>query len=123
MDKETTVLKEKLNETEKILLGSEWVIAVLSTVILLGALSLASSGLLPSVPSVLIGALGIILFALGMCFCLKTEQTAGYYECRCCNHKYVPTFKAVFCSMHNGRTRYMKCPRCGEKSWQKKVLS
>ena len=25
--------------------------------------------------------------------------------------------------MHVGRTRYMKCPECNEKSWQKKVIS
>ena len=24
---------------------------------------------------------------------------------------------------HMGRTRYMKCPECGKRSWQKKVLS
>ena len=56
-------------------------------------------------------------------FALKIEQTAGYYECQKCNHKYVPTYKGVFLAMHYGRTRYMKCPECNKRSWQKKVIS
>ena len=54
---------------------------------------------------------------------LKIEQTAGYYECKECNHKYVPEYNSVFWAMHVGRTRYMKCPKCGKKSWQKKVIT
>ena len=56
-------------------------------------------------------------------FMLKIEQIAGYYECRVCGHRYVPTYRAVNLSMHVGRTRYMKCPECGKMSWQRKVLS
>ena len=56
-------------------------------------------------------------------FALKIEQKAGYYECQKCGHRYVPTYTAVFMAMHNGRTRYMKCPECNQKSWQKKVIS
>ena len=44
-------------------------------------------------------------------------------ECKKCGHRYVPTFKAVNLAMHMGRTRYLKCPECGKKSWQKKVIS
>ena len=54
---------------------------------------------------------------------LKIEQTAGYYECSKCNHKYIPTYKSVFAAMHVNRTRYMKCPKCNKRSWNKKVLS
>ena len=53
---------------------------------------------------------------------LKIEQTAGYYECQKCGHKYIPTFNSVMWAMHFGRTRYMKCPECNKRSWQKKVL-
>ena len=53
---------------------------------------------------------------------LKIEQVAGYYECEHCHHKYVPTYLNLNKAMHMGRTRYMKCPECGKKSWQKKVI-
>ena len=55
-------------------------------------------------------------------FMIKIEQTAGYYECAKCEHKYVPTYKSVFFSMHTHTTRYMRCPKCNQGSWQKKVL-
>ena len=55
-------------------------------------------------------------------FMLKIEQTAGYYVCEHCGHKYVPKYKSVFLAMHMGRTRYMKCPECHRRSWQKKVV-
>ena len=54
---------------------------------------------------------------------LKVEQIAGYYECGKCHNKYIPTYKSVNLAPHLGRTRYMKCPKCGKKSWNKKVLS
>ena len=54
---------------------------------------------------------------------LKVEQIAGYYECGKCHNKYIPTYKSVNLAPHLGRTRYMKCPKCNKKSWNKKVLS
>ena len=66
---------------------------------------------------------GMIPCFVGACFALKIEQVAGYYECRECGHKYVPTYKAVNLAMHMGRTRRLKCPNCDKISWQKKVLS
>lgn len=54
---------------------------------------------------------------------LRIEQTAGYYECQKCHYKYVPTYSSVLWAMHINRTRYMKCPKCNEKSWQKKIIS
>ena len=51
------------------------------------------------------------------------EEKAGYYECQECNHRYVPTYWQTNLAMHVGRTRYMKCPKCGKYSWQKKVLT
>ena len=70
----------------------------------------------------------LILFALAMIFTVSfiavgIEQKAGYYECQNCHHRYVPTYWQINLAMHMGRTRYMKCPKCGKRSWQKKVLT
>ena len=51
------------------------------------------------------------------------EQKAGYYECKFCHHRYVPTYREVILAPHRGRDRYMKCPKCGKRCWQKKVLT
>lgn len=71
----------------------------------------------------LIAALSVIPLLIATPFALRIEQTAGYYECKACGHKYVPNYKNVFMAMHYGRTRYMKCPECHKRSWQKKVIS
>lgn len=72
--------------------------------------------------------IALIAFALVMIFVVAfiavgIEQKAGYYECRHCRHRYVPTYWQVNLAIHTGRTRYMKCPECGKRSWQKKVLT
>ena len=66
---------------------------------------------------------GAIPFLVSCPIMLKIEQVAGYYQCAACGHKYVPSYKAVLNAMHMGRTRYMKCPKCGKKTWQKKVIN
>jgi DNA-directed RNA polymerase subunit RPC12/RpoP len=66
---------------------------------------------------------GFIPAIIGFAFALKIEQVAGYYQCKACGHKYVPTYKAVNLAPHMGRTRYMRCPECNKKSWQKKVIN
>ena len=72
---------------------------------------------------VLIIMLATILIVIMAFVALKIEQVAGYYECRKCHHKYVPTYNSILWAMHIGRTRYMKCPECRKRSWQKKVIS
>ena len=72
--------------------------------------------------------IALIVFALLLIFTVAfiavgIEQKAGYYECQNCHHRYVPTYWQVNLAMHMGRTRYMKCPKCGKRSWQKKVLT
>ena len=51
------------------------------------------------------------------------EQKAGYYECQNCRHRYVPGYWQANFAPHMGRTRYMKCPECGKRTWQRKVLT
>lgn len=63
----------------------------------------------------------IILF-IAVFIGLKFEVDAGYYECKKCKHRFVPTYKEVCFAMHMGTTRYLKCPKCGEKSWSRKVM-
>ena len=60
---------------------------------------------------------------VGVSFALKIEAETGYYECQKCHNKYVPKYSSVYFAMHLGTTRYMKCPKCGKRSWQKKVMS
>ena len=65
---------------------------------------------------------GIVIFIIGIGCSLLIEQKAGYYQCDNCKYKYIPTYKQVLFAMHSGRTRYMKCPKCHKKTWNKKVI-
>ena len=109
-------------ERDKELLREEVIIAVSASTTLVGGILLASLVEMPDIVRVLIITISSIIFAIGLCNALKIEQIAGYYECKECHHKYVPTYLAVFFARHVNRTRKMKCPKCGKKTWQKKVL-
>lgn len=110
-------------QTDKLLLRAETVLGYISAISFLILIFLASYLEMPESLRILLIIVGGIIFAVGISYALKIEQTAGYYECANCHHKYVPSYKNVFFAMHIGRTRYLKCPKCEKKSWSKKVLT
>ena len=116
---EMTKMKE---EKDRQLLMLEWVIGFIGVAAFLSLLFTAVFVDMEKWVSLILIGIGIVIFLVGMYFGLKIEQIAGYYECGNCHHKYVPTFKSVLWAQHLNRTRRMKCPKCGKKTWQKKVL-
>ena len=116
------MVKQK-EESDKKLLRLEILIGIFSMIILLGFTFVAAFVEMQAWLRILLIVVGFIVALIGIGFAIGIEQTAGYYECRKCHHKYVPTYNSVLWAMHYGRTRYMKCPECNERSWQKKVIS
>jgi len=116
------LVKEK-QEADRRLLKVEVFIGILSIAILFGLIAIAAFVNIEDWLRVLIIASGFVIFLAGCFIALRIEQVAGYYECKKCGHKHIPTYKAVNMAMHMGRTRYLKCPECGQKSWHKKVIS
>ena len=115
------MIKQK-EQADKRLLAVEVFIGITATVVLFTLVFVAAFVQMEPWLQVSLIVFGFILFLAG-CFCaLRIEQVAGYYECKYCKHRYVPSYKAVNMAMHMGRTRYMRCPQCGKKSWQKKVF-
>lgn len=110
-------------EKDRQLLRLEIVIGYTASITFFTLIFVASFVKMDTWLSVLLIVIGIVIFALGVGNAVKIEQVAGYYECPECNHKYVPTYKSVFWAQHMGRTRKLKCPKCGKKSWHKKVIS
>ena len=58
----------------------------------------------------------ILLFA-SIFYLAKVDYKTGIYKCRKCGHEFKPTFKAYMMGMHTVRLRYLKCPKCENKSW------
>ncbi len=108
---------------DKRLLTMEIVIGALSSIILFVLIFVASFAEMADWTRILLIIVGIVLFIIGILYAIKIEQVAGYYECQKCHHKYIPTYKSTLFSMHVNRTRYMRCPKCNQKSWNKKVIS
>ena len=119
------MVKQK-EAADKRLLKTEVVIGVTSSVFLFVTVIVGAMFMKMEKPLwifFLLFGVGLAQFIVCMSFALRIEQIAGYYECRKCGHRYVPEYRTMSLAMHMGRTRYMKCPACGERSWQKKVLS
>ena len=108
---------------DKRLLAVEVLIGITAIVVLFALIFVSAFVPMETWLRVVLMILGFVLFLAGCFYTLRIEQVAGYYACEACGHRYVPTFKAVTLAQHLGRTRYMRCPNCNKKSWQKKVLS
>ena len=116
------MVKQK-EQADKRLLSVEVVIGITATVLFLTLVFVAALVQMEVWLRVVLVVLGFVIGFAGFFYALRMEQVAGYYECKECGHRYVPTYKAMNMAPHMGRTRYMRCPKCGKKSWQKKVIS
>ena len=116
------MIKEK-EKADKQLLRIEIVMGFVSIGVMLGLCLFASFAPLEDWVRIVLIVIGMLPLLILTPLMLKIEQVAGYYECKHCGNRYVPSYKSVNMSMHMGRTRYMKCPKCNKKSWQKKVIS
>lgn len=116
------MVKEK-EKADKQLLRLEIVVGFICVAVLLGLTAMASFLQLEDWLRIVLILVGLVPLLVAMPFLIKIEQTAGYYECKACGHKYVPSFSSVLWAAHMGRTRKMRCPNCHKKTWQKKVIS
>ena len=116
--------KQQEEETNKKMLRHEVVIGLIGTIAFVAFVLIAA--LIPDVKlwiRLIIIIFGAVLFAVSMYYAIKIEREVGYYECPDCGHRYVPGMAAFINAPHMGRTRKMKCPQCGRRNWQKKVLT
>ncbi len=110
-------------EADKRLLRTETIITSLTLFIYITLVMIVIFNDLSEKLSALI-LIPLTIFVFMICLlALKIEQQAGYYECQKCHHKYIPTYSSVFLAAHINRTRYMKCPQCHQRSWQRKVIN
>lgn len=110
-------------EADRQLLFIEIVVGVVCVAIMFALAMVASFASIEEWLRITLIIVGFLPLVILVPFMIRIEQVAGYYECGKCGHCYIPEYKSVFMSMHMGRTRYMKCPNCKKKSWQKKVLT
>ena len=115
------MVKQK-EQSDKRLLTMEIVIGVLTSLVFFALIFIASFVKMEDWLRIVLIITGFIPFIIMVPFAIRIEQVAGYYECNKCHYKYIPTYSSVLWAMHINRTRYMKCPKCNQRSWQKKVI-
>ena len=121
-------LKSENEKYAKRLLRSEAYIVVVGVVaslamIIAGTIIALKNGENDPLAVVLIVS-GCVIVVAAALIGLGIEVKTGYYECAECGHIYKPSslLKTAF-AIHMNTTRYMKCPKCGKRCWQKKVLT
>ena len=116
------VMAKEIEQKNKIIWQSMWVIMIVSIIALFGGI-LISRFLIPKGIWQLVTILGICIVFLIPCFyALKLEVSVGAYKCKNCGHEIVPTYSEALWAMHKGTTRYLKCPKCNKRTWCKKIL-
>ena len=116
-------MKRQIEEKNRQMLRAEYWIIIPAVLAGLVMVFVASFVEMPAwLRTVLIAFALVTIFAVAF-IAVGIEQKAGYYECQKCGHRYVPAYWQTNLAQHAGRTRYMKCPKCGKRSWQKKVLT
>ena len=63
----------------------------------------------------------VILFIIPCMIALKFKAETGYYECKNCQHMFVPNYKGIALLMQTPTRRLLKCTKCGKWTWCKKL--
>lgn len=63
----------------------------------------------------------VILFIIPCMIALKFMVETGYYECKNCQHMFVPNYKEIALLMQTPTRRLLKCNKCGKWTWCKKL--
>ena len=115
-------LAKKEEAQNKKMMIYEYVIGFISSITFLALMFTLSYAVENQVVRIILFIIAFLILIVGVSFALKIETETGYYECKMCHHKYIPSYKSVYFAMHYGTTRYLKCPKCHKKSWNKKVM-
>ncbi len=115
-------MAKEVKEKDKIIWRSMWAIMIPSMVALLAILVIAAYCIPEGVWQIVTIISAVVLFLLPCFYALKLEVSVGVYKCKNCGEEIVPTYSKALNAMHMGTTRYLKCPKCGKRSWCKKVF-
>ena len=115
-------MAKELEQKNKIVWRNMWVIMIVCLVGLLGGCAVAAF-LVPEGIWQMVTVIAVcVLFILPCFYALKLEISVGAYRCKNCGNEFVPTYTQALNAMHVGFTRYLKCPKCGKRTWCKKII-
>ena len=121
-EKNLIELKDSQAKINKHLLNMEYFIIVSAIVLFMACTIMAAYFQIPDYARIIIMVLGFLNLIVMFIVSIILETKVGFYQCKKCGYKYIPTYSQSLNSMHMGRTKYMKCPKCKQRSWNKKVI-
>ncbi len=105
----------------KRLLHSAFVIIIISLIALICLITLISLLIPECAFQNFLIIVSIILFIIPCIIALKFKVETGYYECKNCQHMFVPNYKEIALLMQTPTRRLLKCTKCGKWTWCKKI--
>ena len=115
-------MAKEIEKKNKTIWSAMWAIMIVSMTALFAGILIAAF-LIPEGVWQLVTIVGIgVVFLIPCCYALKLEVSVGAYKCKNCGYEIVPTYKQALYAMHRGTTRYLKCPKCNQRTWCKKVI-
>lgn len=115
-------MAKELEQKNKIIWKSMWVIMTISIIALLVGVSLTAFFIPKGIWQLISVLILCVVFLIPCFYALKLEVSVGAYRCKNCGCEIVPTYSQALNAMHMGTTRYLKCPNCKKRSWCKKVI-
>ena len=115
-------MAKELEKKNKTIWSSMWAIMIISITVLIAGIFIAAF-LIPEGVWQLVTILCVcVAFLITCVYAVKLEVSVGAYKCNNCGHEIVPTYSEALGAMHRGTTRHLKCPKCNERTWCKKVI-
>ncbi|MBO5867234.1 MAG: helix-turn-helix domain-containing protein [Clostridia bacterium] len=116
-------MAKELERKNKIIWKTMWILMIVSFTALIAGLFVAAFLIPEGVWQPVVILVDCIAFLIPCFYALKLEVSVGAYKCKNCGHEIVPTYKQALNAPHMGTTRYLKCPKCGKRSWCKKIIN
>lgn len=116
------IIKKEREENKKkimieVLIGIPCIVSMLSLFIMAGLLNIEDY---QRIIILIIGFICLICSIFGLCI---LDRNIGYYECKHCKERFIPTFGCYINSAHGITWRRLKCPKCGKVSNCRKKLN
>lgn len=107
--------KEKIQNKKKligkILIGCAFIGSVITLILLVGIVSIATY------LKIILIVLSLIFIFVGLFGLVLLDVNIGYFECAECHERFIPSIKDYVFGMHTLKKRKLKCPICGKKTW------
>ena len=115
-------MAKEIQQKNKTIWTAMWVLMIVSMSALFSGVLLVAF-LVPEGVWQLVSILILCALFLIPCFyAVKLEVSVGVYKCKVCGEEIVPTYQEAMKAMHRGFTRHLACPKCGKRTWCKKVI-